>query len=143
VSNIRGRKMRVVEIVRVDTRGRITLPLSLRESFGIVEGMHVMLIGDIDKYEIRILPFADPEAELIEIQITMVDKPGSLAEVATILAKHKIDLLTSQSRTLRRGRTAEWFFIADISNRTIDIDELCNIIADTDSAEKAVYRKLE
>ncbi|NHJ47548.1 MAG: ACT domain-containing protein [Asgard group archaeon] len=135
--------MRVVEIVRVDTRGRITLPSSLRDSFGVVEGMHVMLIGELDKYEIRILPFADPEAELIEIQITMIDKPGSLAEVAKILADHKIDLLTSQSRTLRRGRTAEWFFIADISNRTLDINELCNIIGDTDSAEKAVYKKIQ
>ncbi|NHK30975.1 MAG: AbrB family transcriptional regulator [Asgard group archaeon] len=135
--------MRVVEIIRVDTRGRITLPSSLRDSFSIAEGMHVMLIGDLERHEIRILPFADPEAELVEIQITLIDKLGSLAEVAAVLTKHKIDLLTSQSRTLRRGRTAEWFFIADISNRTIDIDKLCAIISNTDSAEKAVYKRIE
>lgn len=135
--------MRVVEIVRVDNRGRITLPSPFRDTFSIAEGMHVMLIGDLERYEIRILPFADPEAELVEIQLTLIDKPGSLAEVAAILAKHKIDLLTSQSRTLRRGRTAEWFFIADISNRTLDIDKLCTIISETDSAEKAVYKRIE
>lgn len=135
--------MRVVEIVRVDTRGRITLPSSLRDTFSIAEGMQVMLIGDLERYEIRILPFADPEAELVEMQLTLIDKPGSLAEVAAILAEHKIDLLTSQSRTLRRGRTAEWFFIADISNRTKDIDKICAIINKTDSAEKAVYKRIE
>ena len=135
--------MRVVEIVRVDTRGRITLPSSLRDTFSIAEGMQVMLIGDLERYEIRILPFADPEAELIEIQITLIDKPGSLAEVAAILAEYKIDLLTSQSRTLRRGRTAEWFFIADISNRTTNIDKICTIISETNSAEKAVYKRIE
>lgn len=135
--------MRVVEIVNVDSRGRITMPSSLRETMGIAEGMHVMLIGDLEKREIRILPFADPEADLREIQITLTDKPGSLAKAATILAENNIDLLTSQSRTLRRGRSAEWFVVVDISKGMDDLKNICDKIIDEGAAEKVIFKKFE
>ena len=135
--------MRIVEIVKVDTRGRITMPTPLRETLGIAEGMHVMLIGDLEKHEIRILPFADPEASLIELRITLTDEPGSLAKVATILAENKIDLLSSQSRTLRRGRSAEWFVVADISKCSLDLGTLEEKITSTKYAEKIQYKKFE
>ena len=135
--------MRVVEIVNVDSRGRITMPSSLRETIGIAEGMHVMLIGDLEKREIRILPFADPEADLREIQITLTDKPGSLAKAATILAQNNVDLLTSQSRTLRRGRSAEWFVVVDISKSLEELEIICDKIVEAGAAEKTVYRKFE
>lgn len=135
--------MRVIEIVRVDARGRITMPTSLRETIGIAEGMHVMLIGDLENYEIRILPFADPEADLYELHITLTDKPGSLAEMAAYLAENKIDLLSSQSRTLRRGKSAEWFLIVDISKSRNDLKSICDTISATDAAEKAVFKKFQ
>ncbi|MBN1330115.1 MAG: AbrB family transcriptional regulator [Candidatus Heimdallarchaeota archaeon] len=135
--------MRVVEIVRVDTRGRITMPTSLRETLGIAEGMHVMLIGDLEKHEIRILPFADPEATLVEFQITLTDEPGSLAKIAAILAENRVDLLTSQSRTLRKGRNAEWFVIADVSKCSIDMKMLEQKIVASKSAERVLMKKFE
>ncbi|MHA1156151.1 MAG: ACT domain-containing protein [Candidatus Heimdallarchaeota archaeon] len=135
--------MRVIEIVRVDARGRITMPTSLRETIGIAEGMHVMLIGDLENYEIRILPFADPEADLYELHITLTDKPGSLAEMAAYLAENKVDLLSSQSRTLRRGKPAEWFLIVDISKSRNDLKSICDTISATDAAEKAVFKKFQ
>ncbi|MHA1461505.1 MAG: ACT domain-containing protein [Candidatus Heimdallarchaeota archaeon] len=135
--------MRVIEIVRVDARGRITMPTSLRETIGIAEGMHVMLIGDLENYEIRILPFADPEADLYELHITLTDKPGSLAEMAAYLAENKVDLLSSQSRTLRRGKSAEWFLIVDISKSRNDLKSICDTISATDAAEKAVFKKFQ
>ena len=135
--------MRVVEIVRVDTRGRITMPTSLRETVGISEGMHVMLIGDLEKHEIRVIPFADPEANLYEMHVTLTDKMGALAEVAGILVDYKIDLLSSQSRTLRRGKSAEWFLIVDTSKSTDDLKNICGIISSSDAAENATYKKFQ
>jgi len=102
-----------------------------------------MLIGDLEKREIRILPFADPEADLREIQITLTDKPGSLAKAATILAENNIDLLTSQSRTLRRGRSAEWFVVVDISKGVDDLKNICDKIIDEGAAEKVIFKKFE
>ncbi len=40
--------MRLSEIVRIDSRGRITMPASLREVTGLSEGQFVMLIADIE-----------------------------------------------------------------------------------------------
>ncbi len=135
--------MRVVEIVRVDARGRITMPTSLRETIGIAEGMHVMLIGDLEKLEVRLLPFADPEADLYELHITLTDKPGSLAEMAAFLAENKIDLLSSQSRTLRRGKSAEWFLIVDMSKSINELKNICDTISASDAAETAVFKKFQ
>ncbi|MDH5634339.1 MAG: AbrB family transcriptional regulator, partial [Candidatus Bathyarchaeota archaeon] len=79
--------MRMTEIVRIDSRGRITMPSSLREAVKLSEGMYVMLIADLDEKEVRIVPFADPEAKLIELCITFSDMPGALAKAANILAR--------------------------------------------------------
>ena len=58
--------MRMTEIVRIDSRGRITMPSHLREAVRLSEGMYVMLIAELDEKEVRIVPFADPEAKLAE-----------------------------------------------------------------------------
>lgn len=116
--------MRVFEIVRIDSRGRIILPSSIRDSIGLPKGMYTMLIADLDKKEVRITPFADPEAKLIEFSIELLDVPGALARVAAILAEHKVDLLSTESRTLRRGNLAEWHAIADVSKCSCGLQEL-------------------
>ncbi|MEM3550412.1 MAG: AbrB family transcriptional regulator, partial [Candidatus Bathyarchaeia archaeon] len=71
--------MRISEIVRIDNRGRVTLPSTLREAVGLSEGMFVMLVADIEDKNVKILPFADPEAKLVEFHITIRDIPGALA----------------------------------------------------------------
>jgi prephenate dehydratase len=86
--------------------------------------MYVMLIADLDKKEIRIAPFADPEAKLVEINITFSDNPGALAKAASILAEQEVDLLSSESRTLRRGKSAEWVAVADVSRCKCSLEEL-------------------
>ncbi len=92
------------------------MPSSIREAVKLSEGMYVMVIADLDKREVRIVPFADPEAKLVEFRLTFADVPGALAKAAAALAKEGVDVLSSESRTLRRGKSAEWIVIADISN---------------------------
>jgi AbrB family looped-hinge helix DNA binding protein len=114
----------MTEIVRIDSRGRITMPSNLREAVKLAEGMYVMLLANLDEKEIRIVPFADPEAKLVEFCITFSDMPGALAKVANILAKQGVDLLSSESRTLRRGKSAEWVVVADVSGCKCIMKEL-------------------
>ncbi len=116
--------MRMSEIVRVDSRGRVTLPSSIREAVRLSEGMYVMLIADLDKKEVRIVPFAAPEARLVELHITFKDVLGALAGAAVVLAENGVDLLSSESRTLQRGGSAEWFAIADVSKCACKLEEL-------------------
>ena len=68
--------MRISEIVRIDSRGRVTLPSSLREAAGLSEGMDVMLIANIEERNTRIIPFADPKAKLYKFCIRIHDAPG-------------------------------------------------------------------
>jgi AbrB family looped-hinge helix DNA binding protein len=132
--------MRMTEIVRVDSRGRITMPSSIREAVKLSEGMYVMLIADLDKKEIRIAPFADPEAKLVELSITFSDMPGALAKSARILADEGVDLLSSESRTLRRGKSAEWVVVADVSRCTCTLKELEQKIVAEGTAEELKFR---
>jgi AbrB family looped-hinge helix DNA binding protein len=132
--------MRMTEIVRIDSRGRITMPSSIREALRFSEGIYVMLIADLDKKEIRIIPFADPEAKLVELSITFSDVPGALAKSASILADEGVDLLSSESRTLRRGKSAEWIVIADVSRCKCTLKELENKIIAEGNVEEVNSR---
>jgi AbrB family looped-hinge helix DNA binding protein len=130
----------MTEIVRIDSRGRITMPSPIREAMRFSEGMYVMLIADLDRKETRIVPFADPEAKLVELSITFSDIPGALAKSANILADEGVDLLSSESRTLRRGKSAEWVVIADISRCECTLTELEQKIVAEESVEEVKFR---
>jgi len=132
--------MRMTEIVRIDSRGRITMPSHLREAVRLSEGMYVMLIADLDEKEVRIVPFADTEAKLIEFRIAFSDMPGALAKAANILAKQGVDLLSSESRTLRRGKSAEWVVVADVSRCKCKLEELEQKIIEGGAAKEVKFR---
>ena len=130
----------MTEIVRIDSRGRITMPSPLREAAKLSEGMYVMLVADLDEKEVRIVPFADPEAKLIELRIAFSDMPGALAKAAKILAERGVDLLSSESRTLRRGKSAEWVVVADVSRCECKLEELERQIIDGGAAKEVKFR---
>jgi AbrB family looped-hinge helix DNA binding protein len=133
-------KIRITEIVRIDSRGRITMPSNLREAVRLSEGMYVMLMADLNEKEVRIVPFADPKAKLVEFRITFSDMPGVLAKAANILAMQGIDLLSSESRTLRRGKSAEWIVIADVSRCKCELEELEQKIISEGAAKELKFR---
>ena len=116
------------------------MPSSIREAVKLSEGMYVMLIADLDKKDIRITPFADPEAKLVELSIAFSDIPGALAKAANILAKQGVDLLSSESRTLRRGRSAEWVVVADVSRCKCTLEELERQIVAEGAAKEVKFR---
>ena len=130
------------EIVRLDSRGRITLPSFIRETTGIFEGTYVMLIVDLENKEVRLSPFADPDAQLVEFHFILADTPGALAQVAAILAETKIDLLSASSRILKRGDSAEWTVITDISQCKYPLDEIQNRILSEEVVNQVTYRTL-
>jgi len=121
----------------MDSRGRVIIPLTVRDAFNMREGMYMMLIAELESREVKLLPFADPNAKLVEIKVTLGDIPGTLARVANVLAHFNIDLLSTQSRTLHRGELAEWYAIADISRCKQKLDEVRERLIG-DGAAKAV-----
>ncbi|MDH5391133.1 MAG: AbrB family transcriptional regulator [Candidatus Bathyarchaeota archaeon] len=130
----------MTEIVRIDSRGRVTMPSSIRDAVRLSEGMYVILIADLDEKEVRIVPFADPEAKLVEFRITFADVPGTLAKAADVLARQGVDLLSSESRTLRRGESAEWIVIADVSKCKCELGELERKVVEEGAAKEVRIR---
>lgn len=98
--------------VKVDSKGRVIVPNSFREALGIKAGENIE--AQLDKENERIILFPIQKATK-KLVITFGDLPGSLARVAAILARNRVDLVHTASRSLKRGQEAEWAVIADFS----------------------------
>lgn len=131
----------MTELVQVDTKGRITVPKSIREAVGVTEGMYVLLIVDVDSRQMTVVPFADPSARLVQFKMSIADIPGSLAKAAKILADSKVDLLATESRTLQRGKSAEWLVIADVSRCTYPLSKIKEKILKEGAAKSLVIHE--
>ncbi len=111
--------MKISEIAKIDSKGRITIPLVMRESLGLLEGMYVLLLADTESREIILTPVLPPSAELLELKVEIKDEPGALAKVATKLANLKIDMVTNRCATVKKGETAECLIIVDVSKALV------------------------
>jgi bifunctional DNA-binding transcriptional regulator/antitoxin component of YhaV-PrlF toxin-antitoxin module len=106
--------MRHSNIMKLDSKGRLLIPVHMRNKLEAGVGTEVMLISDDETNEIKIVPLIkDKNAEL---KFLLTGIPDSLAIVANMLANHNINILMSQSRTLVRGKMAEWDVIVDTSS---------------------------
>jgi len=121
--------MRLSEIVKVDSKGRVTIPLVVREALNIVEGMNLILIADPEKREIIITPLPSSEGRLYELRIEFKDIPGALARASEKLAELKVDQITTQCTTVKRGEYAECIIIVDLAPSGIDVERLKNILS--------------
>jgi AbrB family looped-hinge helix DNA binding protein len=111
-----------VDVVKLDGKGRILIPIDIRKTLGLREGMYLLLVADSEHNEVRLTPFIDSGVKLARIIVGLKDVPGALARIAGILAEMGVDLLFSESRTIRRGEEAEWIAVADLTNCNLDLD---------------------
>ena len=101
--------MKNFNVVRVDSKGRIIVPFHIREYLNLKEGTE-LIVSNNGKKEIRIFPLNSSTAN---VYITFNDSPGSLAQLLGVISKHKVDILMSMSKTVIKGKTAEWMAIID------------------------------
>lgn len=112
------------EIVRVDSKGRVTIPAYMRGDLGIREGAYAAIRINREERAISIGLFAGAKAKLVEVRMRIQDRPGALARVARTLSELSVDLLSSTSRTMKKGELAEWMVIADFSQSSRDPEEI-------------------
>ncbi len=120
--------MRITDIVRMDAKGRITVPALIRETLGINEGAYLVIIGDSDNKEIILTPIMSSGQNVYEIAVEFQDVPGAFAAISEELAKHNADQVTTRCSTIRRGDIAECTMVVDMSNAKISIEELKEIL---------------
>lgn len=124
--------IRLTAIVKVDSKGRVTIPQTVRESLGITPGMTLALIADIDKREIIISPISAKSAKVYEILIEMVDKPGALASVTDALAKHGVDIIATRCTSILRGQAGSCTMIVDMSQAKTSPDRIREVLENLD-----------
>lgn len=112
------------EIVRIDSKGRVTIPAHMREELGMREGAYASVRLNRGERSITVSLFAGAKAKLVEIRMRIPDRPGALARVARTISEMSVDLLSSTSRTLKKGELAEWAIIADFSQSSRSPDEI-------------------
>ncbi len=94
------------EIGRLDSKGRLIIPSGLRGYLRLKPGSQVLVSLDEERFQIIITPTS--EKKLVLMKIGLSDGPGSLAAAAKVLAAEGVDLVSTESRSLSRGKTAEW-----------------------------------
>lgn len=134
---------RVTGLVKVDSKGRITIPQTMRENLGIEPGMLVALLADNDKKEIVISPILSENAKVLELSIDMVDKPGALAKVIDKIAEYKIDIIANRCTSITRREEGECTFIIDMSQSSIDADKLKSILETIDIVTQVRVKQFE
>ena len=117
-----GGFMRNSNITRVDSKGRILIPIHIRKMLGADDSTEIIIIPEHDRSQVRMLPLV--REKTAEIRIMMKDMPGSLAHIANSLAIHNVNIMMSESRTIVKGKSAEWDVIVDTSEANGNMESL-------------------
>jgi AbrB family looped-hinge helix DNA binding protein len=112
----------IEETVKVDSKGRITIPASIRELFNIREGMYLLMVADKNTREIKLVPLPIA-AKLVRIRVLIEDRVGVLAELTNFLANLSIDIVSTKCVVLKREELGECEMIVDVSRSTITTPE--------------------
>ena len=131
------------DVVKVDSKGRITIPQAVREALGVEPGMLMALIADFDKREIIVSPIATKPEAVYELDLNLVDRPGSLAAVTGVLAKHKADIIASKCASIARGEEASCTIIVDMSMSDVDADSIKRELEELEVVIQVRLRKFE
>jgi len=131
--------LKLSHLTRLDSKGRIVLPHTLREALGLTEGMSILLVADLDAKEVKLLPF---KAKIAEFTLAFSDEPGALAKTASLLAKLGVDLLSSHSVTIERGTKAEWYALGDLSKCRYTIEELEKELKESGLVDRVEIRQI-
>ncbi|MBC7113981.1 MAG: ACT domain-containing protein [Candidatus Methanomethyliales bacterium] len=130
------------EIVKVDSKGRITIPAHMRAELGMKEGSYASVRFDREDKSLVVRLFAGSQAKLVEMRLMIPDRPGALARAARALSDLNVDLLSSNSRTIKKGEVAEWVVVADVGQLRTNIEEIKRSLVMSKDAISVEVREL-
>jgi len=117
-----SRTLSIEETVKVDSKGRVTIPASIRELFNIREGMYLLMVADKNTREIKLVPLP-VVAKLMRIKVLVEDRVGVLAELANFLAGLNVDIVSTKCVVLKREELGECEMIVDTSRSNVTSTE--------------------
>ncbi|MBI5227556.1 hypothetical protein HY988_03130 [Candidatus Micrarchaeota archaeon] len=105
------------EKVVLDPKGRVLIPSSFRDSLSLRAGDSIFLA--LDEESGSLVLSAKPAENVFLFDIEMSDAPGTLANLAQVMAKRKVDLITTESHSLVRTKNAVWRVMCKIEKKNI------------------------
>ena len=108
-------------IGKLDSKGRLLIPFYIRDYLDLNEDSKLMMINN-GKKELKLIPIVEGQNAKIKLQLK--DIHGSLAEAAKVISGHNIDILMSKSKTIEKGKLAEWEAVIDTADFKKDLKEL-------------------
>lgn len=121
--------MRNSNIVKLDSKGRVLIPIHIRKFLNVDDGTELIIVEDGDKQQVRVLPLV--KEKTAELRFMIGDMPGSLAYIADTLSEFNINIIMSESRTLVKGKMAEWDVIVDTSECNGSLDQMKKQISES------------
>lgn len=126
-------------IVKVDSKGRILIPVQFRSIMGVEEGTEMIIVPDDENKNFRILPIS--KKTTAEMKMLLSDMPGSLASVADALSANSFSILVSESKRVGNG-LAEWKMIVELADSNDGVETLKDVISNIDGVKSLdVFRK--
>jgi len=116
--------VKVSTLVKVDSKGRVTIPQSIRDLMGIKPGMLVSVVADVHKKEIIMSPIYSSLDKIYEINVDLKDRPGALATVTSLLAEHNINIIATRCTTIMSGEEGNCVIVADLSKSELDAESI-------------------
>ncbi|MFH1521304.1 MAG: AbrB/MazE/SpoVT family DNA-binding domain-containing protein [Candidatus Micrarchaeota archaeon] len=95
-----------IEKTKLDSKGRALIPKEFRESINLREGDPIFV--SLNEKNRTIILSQYSESDLYQLFITMSDKPGTLAWLASVLFENKFDIIVTESHAVLRTKGAFW-----------------------------------
>jgi AbrB family looped-hinge helix DNA binding protein len=129
-------------VIKLDTRGRLVIPTEFREILNLKEGDEVLISLDSKTDTLIISPTYGKPKNLIKIEIEFDDTPGCLAKIAGKIAKMRLDLVMTESKSSQRGKKARWDIIADISKCSLSLSEIKQSLLQSGFVDSVIISKI-
>ncbi|MBI5046289.1 hypothetical protein HZC07_00980 [Candidatus Micrarchaeota archaeon] len=105
------------EKVVLDPKGRVLIPSSFRDSLSLRSGDSIFLA--LDEKSNSLILSVTPAEPIFLLDIEMSDAPGTLANLAKVMAERKVDLITTESHSLVRTKKAVWRVMCKLETKEI------------------------
>jgi len=100
-------------LVRVDSKGRMLIPSSMRKKLRINNGTELVLMHGKEDNLLRIMPLSN--GKIVKCSVSVSNSPGSLSSVMEMLEMLNAGVMMSESRKFMGKDVSEWTFILDVS----------------------------
>ncbi|MBI5332551.1 MAG: hypothetical protein HZB65_03190 [Candidatus Aenigmarchaeota archaeon] len=122
--------MKGMNIIRLDSKGRVLIPSYIRKEIGMIENSEIIIVRDQD--EIKLFPLY--KGMNAKMKLILRNVPGALAIVSNIIAKHDCNIIVSHSVPLEKD-LAEWSAILQAKNTEL-LPKLKKTLTDSEVVER-------